>query len=326
MKNSTKKTVIFTDYECNNNCRFCMEQDIRNQNYRTTNEIKAEIKRAKMRGTEYLELIGGEMTIRRDFISLLKFANNLGFPTIMIATNGRMFAYKDYAKKAVKAGLNSVVFSIHGHNAKLHDYLTRVEGSFDQLHKGIQNVKESAQKLGKNIHIGSNTTIVKPNYKHLKEIGEHIRSLGIKNSEFIFVDSNEGGAYNNFKKLVPKISKAAPFMRDLLDVYKPDKEGNWDIRYVPLCYFKDYLDRISEIKEKNIFKTEHLGKNKDRRDYNYEERRKDIARVRPKKCKKCILYDFCEGLWKNYYERIGDEELKPIKNLTEEQEEKLKSN
>jgi MoaA/NifB/PqqE/SkfB family radical SAM enzyme len=286
----------------------------------------AEIKSAKMRGTEYLELIGGEMTIRKDFIKLLKFSNKLGFNTIMIATNGRMFAYKDYAKKAIEAGLNSVVFSIHGHNSKLHDDLTRVRGSFEQLHSGLKNIKKSAKELGKDIHIGSNTTIVKPNYRHLEKIGKFIRSQGIKNSEFIFVDCNEGGAYNNFKELVPKISDAAPYIRDLLDVYKPDKDGNWDVRYVPICYFKDHLDRISEIKEKNIFKTEHLGKNSDRRDYNYEERRKDIARIRPKKCEKCILYDFCEGLWKNYYQQLGDEELKPIKSLTAEQEKKLKSN
>lgn len=305
-----------------------MEQDIRNKDSRSTLEIKKEIQQSKTRGTNYLELIGGEMTIRKDFIELIRFADSLDFETIMISTNGRMFAYESYAKKAIEAGLTSIVFSIHGHTAELHDHLTRVEGSFKQLHKGIKNIKKAARSLDKEIHIGSNTTIVKPNYKHLEKIGKHIRGLEIQNSEFIFVDSNEGGAYNNFDQLVPKISKTAPYIKELLDVYHPDKndDNNWDVRYVPLCYFTDYLDQVSEIKEANLFEVEHLGKSEDRRDYNYVERRKKVARMRPDKCKECILYDFCEGLWKNYYEHFGGEELRPIEKLTKKTKKILKTN
>ena len=308
-----KKSVIFTHYKCNNNCRFCIQNHLRSKKARRTEEIKKEMISCKKREINYLELIGGEMTIRDDFIDLIKFADNLEFQTVMIATNGRMFAYPEYAEKAIEAGLSSIVFSIHGHNAELHDYLTRSEGSFDQLHRGLENIKKAAQKLGKSINLGSNTTIVKPNFKKLPEIGRHIKSLGIRNSEFIFVDCNEGGAYDNFEELVPKVSDTAPYIKECLDLVDVNKTGvNWDVRYVPLCYFIDYLDQVSEIREDLTFETtEHLTDD-ERRTYTYSENRKKVARVKTDKCKRCLVNNICEGVWKNYYNHFGDQDLKPI--------------
>ena len=65
----------------------------------------------------------------------------------MIATNGRMLSYEDFARTILKAGLNSLVFSIHGHTAKLHDSLTRAPGSFKQLNKGVKNVQKKIKEI-----------------------------------------------------------------------------------------------------------------------------------------------------------------------------------
>jgi MoaA/NifB/PqqE/SkfB family radical SAM enzyme len=158
--------------------------------------------KARERGSTYLELIGGEFNILPDALPLVRYAKSLGFKTIMMATNGRMFSYLKFTKQMIEAGLTDIVFSIHGHNARLHDRLTQSPGSFDQLMKGLANFKKMKFK-----NIGSNTTIVKQNYKVLPKIGSFIFNLGIRNSEFIFVDSNHGGAKTNFDGLVPKISE-----------------------------------------------------------------------------------------------------------------------
>ncbi len=307
----THKTVIFAGYRCNNSCSFCMEADKRDLPVRSTTEIKDEMIAARSRGSVYLEMIGGEMTIRPDFIELIKFGSDLGFSTVMIASNGRMFAYEKIARDALSAGLNSVVFSIHGHNAEIHDSLTRSPGSFDQLMKGMENVKTIAQEMGLKVGIGTNSCVVKQNYKNLPELGKLIRSFDIRNSEFIFVDCNEGGAFNDFKGLVPKISDVAPYVRECLDIGKKDRVDHWHIRYVPLCYFPDHLDQISEIQEAETFHTEHIAQ--DFQNYNVEGSRKEIGRVRTEKCKECRLYDTCEGIWTKYFEVYGDAELKPVK-------------
>ena len=300
-----KKTVIIVGYRCNNRCRFCNDANKRELPNKTTKQIKKEMIGARNKETTYLELIGGETTIRPDVLELISFAKNLGFQTIAMSTNGRMYSYLKFTKKIIKAGLTDIVFSIHGHNSKIHDYLTQSPGSFKELLKGLNNFK----KLGFE-RIGSNTTIVKQNYKHLPQIGQFIYQQGIRNSEFIFVDPNYGGAYDNFDKLVPRISQIAPYVKKCLDIGRRNKIPHWAVRYVPLCYFQDYLDQISELREVKIFHTEHLAP--DFENFDVESSRQLIGRAKTKKCQNCQLFKQCEGIWKEYLKHYGDKELKPI--------------
>lgn len=307
-----KKTVIFAGYHCNNRCTFCINYDKREIHSPSFSEVKKEIVSAKKRGSAYLEIIGGEPTARADIISLIKFAKELNFNTIMIATNGRMLSYEDFARTILKAGLNSLVFSIHGHTAKLHDSLTQVPGSFEQLNKGVQNVQKIIKELNLKVILGTNTTIVKQNYKYLPQIGEYIRNLGLYNAEFIFVDPSYGGAYNDFKGIVPKISDITPYIHKCLDIGKKYKIPHWHIRYVPLCYFQNYLDNISELQEiQNFSNIEQIAP--DFYNPNASENRKTIGRSKPEKCLGCKLYVQCEGIWKEYLKHYGDGELNPVK-------------
>jgi len=305
MADKIKKTVIIVGYECNNHCRFCIDSNKRELPNKTTQEIKKEMVQAKKRGTTYIELIGGETTIRPDAEELIKFARDLGFKTINMATNGRMFSYPEYTQKIVESGLTDIIFSIHGYNAKTHDYLTQSSGSFNQLKKGLENFRKLGFK-----NIGSNTTIVKDNYKHLPRIGQFIYDQGIGNSEFIFVDPSYGAAYDNFNQIVPQISEIAPYVRKCLEIGKKNKIPHWHIRYVPLCYFQDYLNQISELQEVATFKTEHLAP--DFENFDVESSRAVIGREKTKKCQGCKLSNQCEGIWKEYLKHYGDEELRPI--------------
>lgn len=232
-------------------------------------------------------------------------AKTIGFMDIVMATNGRMLSYKKFAEEIASSGLTGIIFSIHGHNAELHDSLTGSKGSFNQLLKGIKNIKTLGFK-----NIGSNSTIVKQNYKYLPKIGKLIYNLGIRNAEFIFVDPTHGGAFNNFNKLVPRISKVAYYIKKCLDIGRKNNIKHWHVRYVPLCYFIDYEDQISELNEKKHFQTEHLAP--DFKNYNVEESRARVGRIKTRRCKRCNLGYLCEGIWKEYIAHYGDRELKPM--------------
>lgn len=291
----TKKTVIVMGYRCNNKCIFCCMEDRRkNVRDKTTKEIMEDIKNARTSGTTYLELIGGEPTIRKDIFRIVSYAKKLGFGTIMFATNGRMFSNKNFAKKVIDAGVNHIVFSIHGHNAKLHDSLTKVDGSFEQLLKGIKNI----QDLGLE-NIGTNTTIVKQNFKHLLQIGKLIYSLGIRNSEFIFVDPTHGAAKNNFMNIVPEYGEVAPYVHDVLEFASENNMEGWHIRYYPLCYIdQKHHNHVSESHEVKSFHTKHVAL--DFRNNDVETNRKKIGKVKINACSKCQYNSACEGMWKEY--------------------------
>lgn len=301
-----KKTVIIAGYNCNNRCRFCINANKKTTLQKSTQLIVEEIKSARHRDRDYLELIGGELTIRPDFFYLIRTAKKLGFKEIAVATNGRMLSYKDFAKKTIESGITEIIFSIHGHTSQLHDSLTQAKGSFKQLLKGLKNIKSFNFKK-----IGSNTTIVKQNYKLLPKIGKLIYNLGIRNAEFIFVDPTRGGAYENFNDLVPEIFDSAPFIRKCLRIGKIKKDiKHWHIRYVPLCYFKNYENQISELYEAKHFQTEHLAP--DFENFNVEKSRKTIGRIKPQKCEFCAKFSICEGLWLEYFRHFGDKEIVPL--------------
>jgi len=294
-----KRAVIYLGYQCNNYCRFCTNLGGR-QIYRTTSEIKKEIILAHQHKNTILDFIGGEPTIRPDFIDLIKFAGELRFQGISLTTNGRMFSYYEFAKKMARLNLTEIIFSIHGPNAKIHNFLTRVPDSFEQTLRGINNLR----KLGLE-NIKSNTVIVKQNYQYLPEIAKFLKNRGVKSSEFTFLDTSTGGAHRYFKNLVPQISLVAPKLKTCLSLNRENTVANF-----PLCHFNKYLNQVRElIRMKIPMQSRHfIGSS----EINMDQYRSKNLKVKTKKCINCKLNNLCEGISKEYYQYYGDEELNPI--------------
>ena len=76
LKEKIKRVVIIAGYKCNCHCLFCINSHKRDIPDKTTQEVKEEMIKARRKGVEYLELNGGEMTIRPDIIVLVKFAKD----------------------------------------------------------------------------------------------------------------------------------------------------------------------------------------------------------------------------------------------------------
>ena len=295
-----KKMVIVTGYTCNNNCRFCCDGNKRHLKNLSLEQIKKTLEEARSKGFDYIHFLGGETTIRKDVFDMVSHAKKLNYKIIQITTNGRMFYYKEFAEKMVECGLNEAIFSIHGHNAKLHDLITRSEGSFKQLITGIKNLK----KLG--VYIHANVTIVKQNYKYLEDIARNLVKLNIRSAEFIFVDPS-GNALNDFDRIVPTYKEVEPFLHKAIEIGIKNKCNHWVSRYYPFCFMKGYEKHISELNEPHM---EYVSP--DIVDENVAETRKN-ARIKSEKCKQCKYELLCEGPWKECVNRRGWDEFKPVK-------------
>ncbi len=302
----TEKLVLFTGFSCNAYCHFCIDLNKRDVPDKSTQQLVREMVQARDKGVEYLEIIGGEATMRADFLPLLNTAKKLGFREIILVTNGMMLSYPDFAEKTVAAGVRDIVFSIHGHTPELHDQMTATPGSYELLLKGLANVRSFGLK-----RTFGNCTVTKRNMQFLPDIARKFLELGIHHVEFIFIDPTYGGGYSNFDGLVPLISKAAPFMREALDVGRKGGTKDFTVRYVPLCHFKDYLGQVSEIREVQLFRTRHWAP--DFRNDDVGAGRKAVGRKKTAACEGCSLYNACEGMWTEYVKRLGDSELTPVK-------------
>jgi len=311
MQKKLKLAVIITGFSCNCRCKFCMNMDERKFN-KTTQQIAREMILARKHGKTHLSLFGGENSIRPDFIHLVKIAKMVGFKEIATDTNGRMFAYKDFAKKIFDAGLTDIYFSIHGHNAKIHDGLTGIPGAFEQLRQGIENVRSLGFK-----NFGSHTTIVKQNFRFLPKIADFIIRCGIRSAEFLYVIPALGGAKKFFYELVPKISEAAPYIKTCLDEGIKRNIKEWNISHVPLCLFIGYEDQINQpdtirtktglIKAETTYFTDSRAARYDKTPHVSV-----TERAHTSKCLSCRLKKICLGPWKEYTRMYGDDELVPI--------------
>jgi len=121
---------------------------------------------------------GGEPTVRSDLPELVEKAAQLGFTEIGITTNGRMLACTELTHELLEAGLNRISFSIHSANPALHDALTGIAGSFDQLRQGIETAAEIAEKRGTDLILHSVSLLLPDTVGNLDETIACAASMG----------------------------------------------------------------------------------------------------------------------------------------------------
>ncbi len=243
IKPETKRIKIHMGYTCNSNCQFCYYSSMIHDLPLPTEILRQEIILARKLGYYDIDFTGGEPTVFSDLQKLISFAKEEGFKDIAIITNGIRLADNNYFSTLKNAGLNDVLFSVHGANAQVHDYLTRVPGSFNKITTAMKN----AEKLG--VKIRTNITINTYNYKTLTEYAQLISQYKVSAANFIFF--NPWTTSNvELEKLTAKFSQAVPFLENALDILD-SKIPKITIRYVPYCIISEkYKNYICDFKQR----------------------------------------------------------------------------
>ena len=148
---------------------------------------------------------GGEITLRRELASWVEAAKEAGAKTVIVQTNGRMLSYKKLARRLIRAGVDVFAVALHGHKAELHDWLTRVDGSFEQAMVGIRNV----QSCGGVVYV--NTVITRSNFRHLPDMAKLLPSWGASGIRFMWA-RREGAAIDQAPALIPNQELVAPYL------------------------------------------------------------------------------------------------------------------
>ncbi len=247
---------------------------------------RLEKKKEELEKSEILYLSGGEPTLHPQFLEILKYINQ-NFPKlkIMLLTNGRTFYYDKFSKILPSIKNLSVAISLHGPNAKIHDAITRMPGSFDQAQKGIKNILEN-RKRGQEVEI--RTVVTGKNYKNLGN------TLLFLEKEFPSVDriaivflEIEGHAVQNLKSVGASLS-------DFSLILEKNKKAIISSRKIRLYHFP--LCKVPVELWSCVWRT--LPK-------------KEVAFV--EKCSACSYKKYCLGIHKMYLKYVGKKEIKPMK-------------
>ena len=278
---------LFLLNSCNNLCVMCtcMPNSLK---FKLDLEKTEDLLSQLPQDTSKVTVSGGEPTLMKDIFKILRMIRkNLPTAELCMLSNGRMFYYPEFTRKFVETGVDSVAIPLHGHNAKLHDGITRAPGSFNQTVQGIKNLLQYRDKVRVDIRI----VIHRLNYKQVPKICEFIAKefRGIFRVVLFPIDI-VGAANINRKKIIVKITAITPYVQKGLGAL--EREGfECQLFHIPFCVIdKKYWDKVAGMS---------VGE----------------AKVTFKPCDGCIMRESCPGIWKTYAFRIGTDEFKPIKPI-----------
>ncbi len=309
---SSRRAEINLGYACNNRCLFCSEQehrsDLKTAGMDQTEALKRQITDLYQAGARHLTFLGGEPTIRRDFIDLVHWANCTGFDPVLLTTNGRMLANRTYAEALSKAGLTHLVLSLHGPTAAIHDGTVQVQGAFTQLRKALANLQELA------IPFSLTSVISTMNLKELPQLAEFQASWKPRRVYWAFVRPI-GGGRERFDQLVPTFEALDGPLRVALDLAR-ETGIPWTVGHIPLCRMQGYEAHVDELYWEEGSVDRRVQRKSDNPDNATGLQAtwvtKGHHKVKHPGCMDCRYEPVCEGVHEEYVRRRGFAEFRPV--------------
>lgn len=203
---------IALTYGCNNNCIFCYASSPERVDEKppmTTEQVKKILDiiwtKAKVPTVSFT---GGEPTLRKDLVELVKYAVSIGLRTNLIS-NGIVCGTTNLAQMLKEAGLSSAQISLESAIPEVHDRIVGHKGAFLKTIEGFRRLKA----LGIHTHI--NTTICKDNIDSVHTLPKFAKDeLGLEYQSMNMVirtghacDHPDEIGYTEVAKALPRIHK-----------------------------------------------------------------------------------------------------------------------
>lgn len=222
------RAKLDTGTHCNYRCSFCYYRSKLDE-ITPFEVIKQRIDYLISCGITEVDLSGGESSIHNNWFDILSYCKNHGL-RISTLSNGYKFANKDFLARSVEAGLEEILFSVHGYDRESHNSLVNNRHGYDKIVQAISN----AHELGVRVRI--NCTVTHQNYKHLAtEFVELMHAL--KPLEVNFLTLNYWDDAGKIECI--EYGLVTPYIQRAIDALK-DTVRYINVRYTPYCYMEGY--------------------------------------------------------------------------------------
>jgi MoaA/NifB/PqqE/SkfB family radical SAM enzyme len=298
---------VRTSDRCNNRCLFCADGDARSRKpFPPDSSRQIEELLRSHAGTPAVMFTTGEPTLNERLPELIRLARSLGYRRVGITTNGRRLSYLQYARCLLAAGLNRVVLSLHGHDARLHEGLTRAPGSFTQSLAGLRNLAGLRGEFPISVH--TSTVVTTRNLATLSALVDLlaplrpdcivfnvIHPLGVAAVEGAHLVPRYRDVVAAFQLLLgrPDASRLPLLLVDLPHCVTEGMPLPFRGTYGSTPYGKPTASGVASV--------EHTSDSKER-----------AHRTKRQACGRCRYADRCLGVWENYVAARGWEGLEPV--------------
>jgi MoaA/NifB/PqqE/SkfB family radical SAM enzyme len=230
-----RKVVMNVTYTCNNHCTFCAV-GTRTQVHGNPERQREWLAHYRRRGVALVDFDGGEPTLDPNLLPLIQYARSLGYERIHVTTNGRLCYYEEYGRRLVRSGITSLLFSVHGADARTHAQQVGVAEAFEQTTGGIRHCVKHAPC---GVELGMNVTLTKSNFESLPDLAELALSLGLPwlNVQFL---TPFGRAT---KWVAPDTREAAAVTARVIDAYR--HRMKLQVINLPFCFLPGYEEFLT---------------------------------------------------------------------------------
>lgn len=238
------------NYQCNQNCSFCIFMSRKKQPPMTFDEIKDNVDFVTENFDFSIFIIsGGEFLIRPDYKEVLNYISSKGVKGIILHTNLTTCSNPDIVEDLSNYPINWIFGSLHGSNSKIHDSQTGVPSSFDKATCGIKNLTD------RGFRIKTNTIITSKNVHDLSNILFLLNRLRVEQIGFRlpFAEKED---WERIELLIPDFES---FRTEIEKVFDASSKNNINMFInIPPCFYDkpswNYFFKTSSSSQgKNVF-------------------------------------------------------------------------
>jgi MoaA/NifB/PqqE/SkfB family radical SAM enzyme len=287
---------VMIGYACNVQCDYCSVTDEMRQENMAIAAVMDQLRAARAQGATKVAFGGGEPTIRRGLLPLVRWCRDRGFTSIKIPSNGLMYSYPAFAKEASEAGITDFHISLMAHTAALYEQIMGKPGAFELVNQGVRNLLALKHQPVGDLIIKSDT------WMHLADIVEYWAGAGIGTFNLWLVSLSDRNK-DNLASLLP----VTEMREGICAAFERGTQLGVTVRsrHIPRCMLPGYEAHIADLREDRVLVITP------RASFALWESRIS-PNVYGEKCAGCRhQHGLCLGLRRDYLERYGDGEVRP---------------
>ncbi len=211
-------------HHCNFRCQHCYIPDFSAPDLLSTERLLSLLEELAEAGTLFLTLTGGELFLRRDWLTVARGARELGF-ALRLFSNGTLIG--EEVADQIAALPAAVEISLYSMDEATFEKITRRKGSFAKTLRGIERLRE------RDLEVLLKTPMMTHNYRHLDAIAAYAEGVGAGFQASPTIMARKDGDLTPLAVRVPQAELLPHFGGPHLGCHVPTDGG--EVHDGPLC-------------------------------------------------------------------------------------------